>query len=408
MTVAVVPLKHLVSINERKLPETGSDPDHEFGYVDIGSVGRGELIEDPEQLLFKAAPSRARRLVREGDILLSTVRTYLRAVWPVDSRADQLVASTGFAVLGPGPSIHARYLAWWAQSDHCIEEIVARSVGVSYPAINPDEIGLIGVPALPFEEQKAIADYLDTETARIDALIAKKQRIAEAVRTRFAASRIALVLDATSEGAKVTPLARLVSQPVGGVWGDPPGEDEVDVACVRVADFDRSAGYLTGLPTARSIGRDSLNRLRLKYGDLLLEKSGGGDSQPVGYVAQFTRQTRAAVSSNFIARLRPTRDVDPNYLRHVFLAIYDARLNVPFIKQTTGIQNLDVSAYLRQCVKVPSIGNQTTIGSGLETRMARVNDLADRLNRQIELLRERRQALITAAVTGQMEVPGAA
>jgi type I restriction enzyme, S subunit len=71
------PLKHLVTINRESLDET-TDPDFAFRYIDIGSVGRGVLLDEPELLSFGQAPSRARRVVRAGDTLISTVRTYLR------------------------------------------------------------------------------------------------------------------------------------------------------------------------------------------------------------------------------------------------------------------------------------------------------------------------------------------
>src|SRR5204862_363655 len=86
-------------------------------------------------------PETSRRLVHPGDTIVSTVRTYLRAVWPVTERTDDLVVSTGFAVLSPRSQLNPGFLGWSAQSDALIEEIVARSVGVSYPAITAGEIG---------------------------------------------------------------------------------------------------------------------------------------------------------------------------------------------------------------------------------------------------------------------------
>ena len=70
-------LKHWVKVNNAVLPET-TDPDFEFGYIDIGSVDTGVLTEQPQRLQFTASPSRARRIVRSGDTIVSTVRTYLQ------------------------------------------------------------------------------------------------------------------------------------------------------------------------------------------------------------------------------------------------------------------------------------------------------------------------------------------
>jgi len=134
---------------------------------------------------FGEAPSRARRVLRPGDTILSTVRTYLRAAWTVRDTTDRFVASTGFVCLRPHPGVDPRYLGWVAQADTVVEEIVARSVGVSYPAVNPSEVGRIEVPQPALSKQRTIADYLDCETARIDALIAAKRRMIGVLRERW-------------------------------------------------------------------------------------------------------------------------------------------------------------------------------------------------------------------------------
>jgi len=104
-----------------------------------------------------------------GDTVVSTVRTYLRAITFVD-RPD-LIWSTGFAVLHPRPTVNPRYLYYLCRSEPVIQEIVSRSVGVSYPAINPSDIMDISVAIPPSEEQRAIVGFLDGEVQRISALI---------------------------------------------------------------------------------------------------------------------------------------------------------------------------------------------------------------------------------------------
>lgn len=172
-----VPLKHLALLNPETLGED-TRPDLPFRYIDIGTTGRGVLLDEPEAMTFATSPSRARRVLRPGDSILSTVRTYLRAGWTHDGTRDDLVASTGFVCLRPRPGTDPRFLGWLAQADTVVEEVVARSVGVSYPAINPAEVGRIKVPCPPLATQRAVADYIDRETARIHALIAAKRRLA--------------------------------------------------------------------------------------------------------------------------------------------------------------------------------------------------------------------------------------
>ena len=177
----IKPLKHWVRINQRNLSEE-TNPDFEFEYYDISSVGTGKLVEKPEVLTFKNAPSRARRLLRPGDTLFSTVRTYLKATftyWKSQNPGIPAVASTGFAVLSPSPESLPGFASFLTQAEAFANYVAALSVGIAYPAISETTFGAIKVPVPPLPEQRAIAEYLDRETAKIDAAIEKtKESIA--------------------------------------------------------------------------------------------------------------------------------------------------------------------------------------------------------------------------------------
>ncbi|MGB9880403.1 MAG: restriction endonuclease subunit S, partial [Anaerolineae bacterium] len=112
-------------------------------------------------------------LVRDGDVVVSTVRTYLRAIAAIKDPEPNLVVSTGFAVLRPGTGLASGYLAYALRASYFVERVVADSKGASYPAISETELATYWVVVPPLEEQRAIAEYLDRETAKIDALIAK-------------------------------------------------------------------------------------------------------------------------------------------------------------------------------------------------------------------------------------------
>ena len=109
------PLKHLAHINGNVLSES-TDPDYEFDYIDIGSVSEGLGITKTERMRFSSAPSRARRLVQEGDAIVSTVRTYLRAIASVKGSAEDLVVSTGFCVVSPRDELKPAYCSYLLQA----------------------------------------------------------------------------------------------------------------------------------------------------------------------------------------------------------------------------------------------------------------------------------------------------
>jgi type I restriction enzyme S subunit len=165
----IKPLKHVVSCNDESLNET-TDPDFELDYIEISDVDLRQGIINSTKMKFSKAPSRARRVIRKGDVIVSTVRTYLRAITSVTFDPQNHVVSTGFAVLRP-KKVYSSYLRYLFQAEYLISEIIARSVGVSYPAINSSEILRLSIP-IPFTHlQQAIADYLDKETDKIDTLI---------------------------------------------------------------------------------------------------------------------------------------------------------------------------------------------------------------------------------------------
>jgi len=169
------PLKHWVRMNARTLPET-TPADYEFRYIDIDTVGTGYLLKEPQVMRFGEAPSRARRVVQAGDTIISTVRTYLKAVYYVDGDPDALVCSTGFAVLTPRQGTHPKFVSYLVQSDSFANCVSAESVGTAYPAITEGQLGRFYVAIPPLAEQAAIVQYLDEQTARLDAAIAAVQR----------------------------------------------------------------------------------------------------------------------------------------------------------------------------------------------------------------------------------------
>ena len=168
-------LKYWVGINEAVLSETTS-PSYEFHYLDIGAVGVGAIIEEPKKIRFDAAPSRARRIVRNGDTIVSTVRTYLKAVWFAEETNGDLICSTGFAVLTPKHDAVPKFVSYLAQSNSFTDRVTAESVGIAYPAIAENQLSSFHVCIPPLAEQTAIAAHLDKAVAAIDAAVACTRR----------------------------------------------------------------------------------------------------------------------------------------------------------------------------------------------------------------------------------------
>lgn len=383
-------VKYLADINQRTLPES-TDPDCEIRYLDISGVGRGVVVAEPEMMTFAAAPSRARRLVRDGDTIVSTVRTYLRAVLSIRDPDPTLVVSTGFAVITPRSDVDPNYFAWVVQSDSFVEEIVARSVGVSYPAINASEIGDIRVPVVGLTQQRAIADYLDTETARIDALIAKKQRMVDLLSFRAEAVLLEEALGRLVDAPRV-PVKRLAQKM--SVPASP--DDEILTA------------YRDGEVTARSARRadgytladDESGYQHVEKGDFVFHGLDGfagatgvaamsGKSTPVYHVCKMLGDNDARFLALQIRALAKS-----GYLE----------LQASSVRQrAVDLRNWDRFGSVEVAVVPPH--TQRDLVSLIDREQEHAAELTRLLKRQLDLLREHRQALITAAVTGELEIP---
>lgn len=194
-------------------------------------------------------------------------------------------------------------------------------------------------------------------------------------------------------------LRRLFERPIGGTWGADAGEADIDVACVRGTDFDsvRLRVDPNRLPVRSISNRDWAAR-RLQRNDVVIEKSGGGEYQPVGRAVSFDLDCEA-VPTNFAARLRPLSRHNARYLAYLLSSLYATGATRSAIKQTTGIQNLDLDAFLDECVLVPDEETQAQVAAFLDAETARVDALIEKRRRTLELLEERRIAVVVDAVT---------
>ena len=155
-----------------------TDKDYEFEYISLSDVEKGVLL-NTKRCQFAKAPSRARRKVRKGDVLLATVRPNLQAFYLFKEEIHDTIVSTGFCVLTPQSELLAEYLHQYLFSEQMLKVFYQFNVGTNYPAINSSDIKNFPIFLPPLSEQKAIADILqtwDTAINKTEDLIAAKER----------------------------------------------------------------------------------------------------------------------------------------------------------------------------------------------------------------------------------------
>ena len=171
-TMKSVPIGDLVDDVPTRNP-TLAGPDLPFTYIDLSAVDQEQkAIIAARQLLGADAPSRARQVVKEGDVLVSTVRPNLNGVAVVFDEHDQAIASTGFCVLRPSRGkLDSSFLFHWVRSKPFVENMIRQATGASYPAVSDGIVRKSLIPVPPLPEQRRIAAILD----QADALRAKRR-----------------------------------------------------------------------------------------------------------------------------------------------------------------------------------------------------------------------------------------
>ncbi len=185
----------------------------------------------------------------------------------------------------------------------------------------------------------------------------------------------------------------------GGAWGEEATGDENDRICIRVADFDYPRLSIAEKDyTIRNYTPSQIQKLTIFPGDLLIEKSGGGETTPVGRVVLFDKDFQA-LYANFLEAIRVKDDHSSRFYKYIFSVLFYVGVNKLYFNQTTGIQNLNVGKYLGEKVPIPLLTQQEKIADYLDQKTAIIDELISHKAELVDLLYEKRISIICAAVT---------
>ena len=411
-TWKVAPLKHCIAFRSDSLSE-GTNPDYWFRYVDIGSVTACSGVTGYAEMAFRDAPSRARKRVRRGDTIVSTVRTYLKAIARIEDDEDVIV-STGFAVLEPC-EFDSLYLTFLICSDLVCEEIERRSWGIAYPAISETSMSSIVVPIPPLLEQQLIAGYLRRACTKLDSACSVLERQLQTLDDY----RKSLIQEAVTKGLNPT----VDMKPSGLDWvGDMPihwqlkkvkniseSRNGLDYVAEDVCGPDDAGATLV----VRSSNLDGngmmfddcvyLNKripsaLRLQKDDIVIVRT-NGSRELVGKNALVPENGIGTIGAFMLLCRTPY----PRYLHWVLNSQLFPRYLGTF---ETSTVNQITNGNLRNMVVpfCPDPKERDLICDYLDTKCATVDRLIAGKRKQLETLRAQRQSLIYEYVTGKRRV----
>lgn len=384
--MTVTPLRYVCTVNDETLPAS-TDSNYEFTYCDVTSVQTGHVKIPETTTTFSQAPSRARRIARPGDVIYATIRPNLKATALVPQVETPLIVSTAFAVLRPKEGLLPKYLAYAVQDGTFAHQLSRSAVGVSYPAIDEQTVKAARIPVPDMESQRRIVEFLDAELEQIDALIAVQERLTALLSER----RVALT-DVIMESIEA---------------------DLVKLRFLFVPRNERANGGEEVLSVYRDYGiipknsrsdnhnvtpEDLSNYRRVTVGDLVVNKMKAWQGSVA--ISDF----EVIVSGDYQV-LRPiTTRFSSQFAHHILRSsrmIHEYRIRSKGIRPSQWRLYWDDLADIR--VPVPDLPVQESIGRRF-VDIAEQDPVGESLESLRQLLAERRAALITAAVTGELEV----
>jgi type I restriction enzyme, S subunit len=401
-------LKYVAAINEKTLTEK-TDKNYQFYYIDIGNVTLGKIAFPEEKTSFESAPSRARRLVEDGDTIISTVRTYLKAIANINVFDIDIVVSTGFAVVSPKSECEKKYISYLLTCEKIIEQVCSLSVGISYPAVNSSDIANIQVwYPVSKEEQTAIATFLDRKTAEIDSLIAKKERLIEL----YEEEKAAVINHAVTKG--LDPDAKMKDS--GIEWlGEIPEHWEM-----------KKTRYLFEIKK-RIIGEIGQDVLSITQKGIKIKDVKNMDGQISSDYSKYQIVNKGDFAMNHMDLLTGYVDIsiydgvtsadyrvfslyEPNCIDRYFLFLfqlgYKRKIFYAFGQGAAhfGRWRFPTEEFRAFEWPVPPREEQAAIVQHTENKCSHIDAIISKFKRQIELLKEYRTALISEAVTGKIDL----
>ncbi len=411
-------LSRLQFSNVDKKIEEGEESVKLCNYVDV--YYHDFITSVIDFMIASASPAEIEKFkLSKGDVLLtkdSETADDIGIPAFVAEDFDCLVCGYHLAIAHPNKTIDGKYLFRFLSSRIAASYFETRANGITRFAIGLDAVGSVPVSFPPLSLQKTIASYLDKETARIDALIFKKERQIDLLQEK----RQAIITHAVTngldpkakmkysgvewigeipEGWEVQRLKYLLTKPLEyGANESAEEDDPSQPRYIRITDFDDSGKLRdeTFKSLSFSIAKDYL----LQAGDILFARSGA----TVGKTFQYKEKTGQACFAGYLIRATPNeRRVKSDFIYYFTKSYsYENWKDSIFIQAT--IQNIGAEKYANLFIPVPTLEEQTRLIKCLDAELEALHVLQEKVTESVSLLKEYRSSLINTAVSGQIDV----
>ncbi len=411
----VKPLKHMTSFSTGWTPPTGREDFYggEHRWANIGDLG-DKVLYTTEKTITEAAIREARLAIVEAGSLLFSFKL---SVGAVSIAGISMYTNEAIAAFSPSKRIDIGYLYWAAP---VLLPRNAQENIYGAPLLNGERIANAHLLSPPLTEQRAIAAFLDGETAKMDALVVKKARLIELLQEE----RTALITRAVTQG--LDPNVPMKDSGVEWLGQIPVGWEakRLGQAMERVMDFRGRTPLKLGMDWGGEIPAISAVNVREGHLDLSRGVNYGSEAlhdrwmtqgptrrndvlftteAPLGNVA-LVPDDKLYILSQRVVLLRPDSNrLTPEYLQR-FLISFAFRQGIEAQATGSTAEGVKRRYLMAMSVCVPRVEEQRAIAAFLDLETARIDALITKVRDAIDRLRELRTALIVAAVTGKIDV----
>ena len=314
------------------------------------------------------------------------------------------------------------FVYYWLQMRKPILTVL--SAGGGQPNLSQDDLRQLRIPAPPLDEQRTIAVFLDRETAKIDGLVARKERLIDLLQEK----RAALITRAVTRGLdpdvpmkdsgvewlgeipahwEVRPLKSISDLQTGLTLGKRYESEAMTTRpYLRVANVQDGYLALDDIAEVEVPARD-VRRFELQAGDVLMTE--GGDFDKLGRGHVWKEELAKCLHQNHIFAVRPRRDaLTSHFLALVMSSAYGRAYFTATSKQSTNLASTNSTKLRNLPFPLPGLDDQVEITRWTDRETAKIDALIAKVHQAIDHLKEFRTALISAAVTGKIDVRGEA
>lgn len=332
-----IELKELTEAIETWSP-VNEIPSESFHYIDLSSIDKGnkEIVdEEVSFILGENAPSRAKQKIKEGDILLSTVRPNLNGVAVVTNPYTNGTASTGYSVLRvKSDKLQTNFLFYWVQSNSFIRDMIKKATGANYPAISNSIVKRSKIPLPPLPVQKKIAAILDAADdyrQKTKALIEKYDELTQSLFLDMFGDPVK-----NEKGWEVTTIRNVVKEVKYGTSSK--ASDIGQYPYLRMNNITYS-GYMDFKKLKFiDVSDKDKHKYLVKKGDILFNRT--NSKELVGKTGLITSDNEMIIAG-YLIRVRVNKDMNPYFVWRHLNSIWGKLTLENMCKSIVGMANIN-------------------------------------------------------------------